>query len=105
MKMRKVELSLPNKRGGARATPPRSGSSDLRPQPVRARSDHVPPKHTLPYGILAELIAPRPQPARQEMQTVLEGEADRAMHLMGDGSANAGSLPRPRLPRRDRQDL
>src|SRR3990172_4851076 len=38
----------------------------------------------LPVGFVAELIAPRPQPARVVMQVVLACVAHRAVHLMRD---------------------
>src|ERR1700719_172472 len=37
-----------------------------------------------PQRLVAELLAPCPQPARRMMQRVLVGEAHRAVHLMGD---------------------
>ena len=47
--------------------------------------------------LVAELLAPRPQPARRMVQRMLVGKAHRAMHLMGDRRAGAGGLADPHL--------
>src|SRR5439155_4273926 len=55
------------------------------------RRDH-PPEACRPYRLIAEFLAPRPQPACGMMQRVLVGEAHRTMHLMGDRCPGAGGL-------------
>src|SRR5271157_2607197 len=56
-----------------------------------ARRDHA-AEAGGPDRLVAELLAPRPQPARRMMKRMLVSEAHRAVHLMGDRSAGAGRL-------------
>ena len=45
-----------------------------------------------PVAFGAEIVAPSQRPQRITMQDVLDGEADRAMHLMGDAATFFGRL-------------
>ena len=51
----------------------------------------------------AELVAPRPEAAAQAVQAVLMGEADRAVHLMGNLRDLAGGLAGADLGRGNRE--
>ena len=51
--------------------------------------------------LVAEFLAPGPQPPRRVVQRVLVGEAHRAVHLMRDRGAGAGGLADPHLGDRD----
>ena len=79
-----------------------------RPQRVGAARRHHAAEPVGPMRLVAELLAPRPQPPRRLVQRVLVGEAHRAVHLMRDRGAGAGRLadpvfwrsrPRPRSSR------
>src|SRR5213082_1986045 len=54
-----------------------------------------------PQRLVAELLAPGPQPARRMMQRMLVGETHRAMHLMRNRCAVGGSFADPHLGDRD----
>src|SRR5580704_15199582 len=63
---------------------------DEGPERVGApRRDHA-AKPLGPEGLVAEFLAPAPQPPGRMVQGVLIGEAHRAMHLMRDRGAGAG---------------
>src|SRR4051794_32124474 len=65
---------------------------DGRPQRVSACGrDHAAEAHG-PESLVAEFLAPRPEPARRVVQRVFPGEADRAVHLVGNGGAGRGGL-------------
>src|SRR6516164_2834328 len=53
--------------------------------------DHA-PEALSPHRLVAELLAPRPEPPRRMMQRMLVGEAHRPMHLMGDRRPGASRL-------------
>ena len=76
---------------------------DLCPQRISTGRRHVMADKAVPRRLIAELIAPGPQPPRQEVQAVLVREADSAVHLVGDAGTNAGGLSRARLAGRYRQ--
>src|SRR5215472_18693522 len=54
-----------------------------------------------PHRFVAELLAPRPQPARRMMQRMLVGKAHRTMHLVRDRGAGAGRLAAAHFGYRD----
>src|SRR5262249_2622844 len=43
-----------------------------------------------PKTLRAEIVAPGQRPQREAVQNVLDGETDRAVHLVGDGAALFG---------------
>ena len=69
----------------------------MRPERVGAPLGDGAPELGRPVAFAAELGAPRPEPARHELQGVLVREADRAVHLMGDLGADARRLADPHL--------
>src|SRR4029453_19557857 len=74
-----------------------SSSGQVRPQRVGAALGDRAPELRRPLALAAEFGAPRPEPARRELQRVLVREADRAVHLMGDRGADARGLADPHL--------
>src|SRR5579864_552366 len=64
----------------------RNGSTrrEERPEPVRALRRHEAAELRCPEALVAELVAPGPEPPREMVQAMLVGEADRAMHLVHD---------------------
>src|ERR1700758_3573372 len=63
---------------------------DEGPEPIGAMpGDHLPETRG-PDRLVAELLAPGPQPARRVVQRVLVGETDCAVNLMGDRRAGPG---------------
>src|SRR5229473_6446395 len=74
---------------------------DERPQRVGAVfGDHM-AELGGPMRLVAELLAPRPEPARRMVQRMLVGKAHRAVHLMGDRRPGPGRLADPQLGDRD----
>src|SRR6478672_6361683 len=63
-----------------------------RPQFLGTLGGDQMPKLHRPEALVAEVVAPGPQPAREAVQRVLLCEADGAQHLMGDGGALGGGL-------------
>src|SRR5205809_5164873 len=61
-----------------------------------ARGDAATQLHR-PATLAAELGAPRPEPARREVERVLVREADRAMHLVHEAGRNARGFADPHL--------
>ena len=70
----------------------RSGQSASAPRAATSR-----PSCGRPVALAAELGAPRPEPARDEVQRVLVREADGAVGLVRDAGAEAGRLARAHL--------
>src|SRR5690242_16162899 len=69
-----------------------SAGGDERPQFIgAARRDALAELHR-PIALRAEIVAPGQCAQRIAMQDVLDGEADRAMDLVGDGAALFGGL-------------
>src|SRR5271165_1227699 len=64
--------------------------SDKGPQLVGALGRDHPPEPGRPHCLVAELLAPAPQPARRMVQGVLIGKAHRAMDLMRNRRPGAG---------------
>src|SRR5437660_1292417 len=62
------------------------------PQAVRTLGRRQVAELHRPEALVAEIVAPGPQPAREAMQRVLLREADGAQHLMGDRRTLAGRL-------------
>src|SRR5215472_17599442 len=58
-----------------------------RPQIVVAARGHEIAQRDRPVTLVAEIVAPGKKPQREAVQDVLLGEADRAVHLMGDRHA------------------
>ena len=54
-------------------------------------------QHLPPMGLVAALVAPGPEPLGPDVQVVLGGVADGAMHLMREAGDRARRLARPRL--------
>ncbi len=50
-----------------------------------------------PLALIAEIVAPGPEPLGEAMQNMLLGETNGAVHLMGDRRAFAGGLAGPDL--------
>src|SRR5216684_1311880 len=63
---------------------------DEGPELVGAPFRDHPPEARGPHRLVAELLAPRPQPARRMVQRVLVRKPHRAVHLVGDRSPGAG---------------
>src|SRR5207249_145973 len=74
-----------------------SGLGDKRPQRIGAARGHHVAELDPPMRLVAEFLAPRPQPARRVVQRVLVGKAHRAVHLMRDCRAGPGRLADPQL--------
>ena len=68
----------------------RSARGDQRPQFVGAARGDALAELDRPVAFGAEIVAPRQRAQRVAVQDVLDGEADRAVHLMGDGAAFFG---------------
>src|ERR1700732_2501630 len=68
-----------------------------------ALRDH-PPETGSPHRLVAELLTPRPKPARRMMQRVLVCEAHCSVDLMSDRRAGAGRLAAAHLGDRDLAD-
>src|SRR5215216_1728131 len=64
-----------------------SARGHQRPQFVGAAVAYELAELDRPVALGAEIVAPRQRAQRIAVQDVLDGEADRAMHLMGDGAA------------------
>src|SRR5205814_7802275 len=71
---------------GARRSfrPSTSARGEVRPERLGAPLGHRPAQHCRPLALAPELGAPRPEPARDELELVLVGEADRAVDLVRD---------------------
>src|SRR5688572_8317920 len=67
------------------------------PQPIGALGGDQLAELDRPGALVAEVVAPGPQAAREAMQDVLLGEADGAQHLMGDAGAFGRGLADPDL--------
>src|SRR5215467_1456465 len=63
-----------------------------RPQTVGTFGGHQVAEFDRPGALIAEIVTPRPQAARETMQRVLLGETDGAKHLVSDGRAFARRL-------------
>src|ERR1700749_2944522 len=61
--------------------------SDQRPQFVSAARGYAFAELDRPVALGAEIVAPGQRAQGEAVQDVLDGEADRAMHLVGDGAA------------------
>src|SRR5207245_3905841 len=81
--------------------PPRSAAQQSRrdgwPERVGSPAGDLPPERGGPPALTAELGAPGPEPPRDELEVVLVGEAERAVHLMRDRRADPRRLARPHL--------
>src|SRR5262245_20411340 len=77
---------------------------DKRPQLLGAAFHDHPPEARGPDRLVAELLAPRPKPARRVVQRMLVGEAHRAVHLMGNRCTRPGRLAAAHLGNRDLAD-
>src|SRR5713226_3543226 len=75
-----------------------------RPEAVGAARCGEAAQFDRPVALDAELVAPRPQAPRQMMQAVLVGEADGAVHLVGDLRHLAGGLAAARFGDGDGED-
>src|SRR5215212_8427181 len=64
-----------------------SARGDQRPQFIGAAVAYELAEFDRPKTFGTEIVAPGQRAQRIAMQDVLDGEADRAMHLMGDGAA------------------
>src|SRR5262249_51519665 len=77
---------------------------DKGPELVGAvRCDH-PAETGGPDRLVAELLAPRPQPAGRVVQRVLIGETHCTMYLVGNSRTGAGGLATPDFGDRDLAD-
>src|SRR5262249_56428169 len=74
-----------------------SSCGQMRPERGGPALGNRAPELDRPVALAAELGAPRPQPARRELQRVLVREADRAVHLMRDRGAHAPRFSDPDL--------
>src|SRR5258708_15566347 len=70
---------------------------DERPQRVGALGGDGAAEALGPQRLVAEFLAPAPQPPGRMVQRVLVSEAHRAMHLMRDRRAGAGRVADPQL--------
>src|ERR1700719_212271 len=77
---------------------------DKGPEPVGAALRDHPPETGGPDRLVAELLAPGPQPARRMMQRVLVRKAHCAVDLVGDRRAGARRLAAAHLGNRDLAD-
>src|SRR5262249_55837919 len=64
-----------------------STGGDQRPQLVGTARGDAPAELDRPVAFRTEIVAPRQCAQRIAVQDVLDREADRAMHLMGDAAA------------------
>src|SRR5262249_7711692 len=71
-----------------------------RPQAVGALGGHQIAEFYRPSALIAEIVAPGPQAAREAVQRVFLREADGAEHLVGNGRAFARCLAHADLRRR-----
>src|SRR5918996_1876619 len=69
-----------------------SALGEIAPERVAAARGHAAAELDRPRALAAELRAPRPEPARGEVQRVLVGEPDRAVRLVREPRALAGRL-------------
>src|ERR671919_1353496 len=74
-----------------------SALGEIAPERVAAARGHAAAELDGPRALAAELGAPRPEPARREVQRVLVGEADGAVRLVDETRAHARSLAHPDL--------
>src|SRR5688572_8481601 len=79
----------------------RSAGGEVGPEGVGAAGGHGGAELARPRAFAAELGAPRPEPARGEVERVLVGEADGAVRLVRDAGADAGRLAHADLRHRD----
>src|SRR5262245_62057769 len=71
---------------------PPSPCRQHRPQAIGAVGRDQPAELDRPGALVAEIVAPGPQAAREAVQDVLLGEADGAQHLVGDAGTFGGGL-------------
>src|SRR5687767_5708497 len=79
----------------------RSAGGEVGPEGVGAAGGHGGAELARPRALAAELRAPRPEPARGEVERVLVREADGSVRLVGDPRTDAGGLADADLRHRD----
>src|SRR5258708_4254036 len=77
-----------------------SARGEERPERLGAALGDRPAQQGRPLALAAELGAPRPEPARDELELVLVGEADRAVDLVRDRGADTRGLTHAHLRHR-----